>query len=323
MGYLVGIDEAGYGPNLGPLVVSASVWEVPERVCTQDLKRLLAGVVVSSRAELPDNGSPCLAIGDSKVLYQSGKGLRHLERGLWAALSLLGCRPGTWHEVWQVLAPGGLDAEEAQPWHAAYDLRLPRDADRSDIEPAACVLGERLAQHRIRLVGLRSRAVFPSEFNRLVEQCGSKGSALSQITLRLAAEMLAPLAGGPISVVCDKHGGRDRYQHLLFEQFPDHVIEIRCEGRKESVYRFGPPERRIEFRFQVQGESCLPTALASMASKYLRELAMRAWNEFWCARVEGLAPTAGYPPDGLRFKRAIAALQEELGIDDGVIWRTK
>ena len=28
MPYLVGTDEAGYGPNLGPLVVSATVWRV-------------------------------------------------------------------------------------------------------------------------------------------------------------------------------------------------------------------------------------------------------------------------------------------------------
>ncbi len=30
MPYLLGTDEAGYGPNLGPLVISASVWEVPD-----------------------------------------------------------------------------------------------------------------------------------------------------------------------------------------------------------------------------------------------------------------------------------------------------
>ena len=30
MQYLLGTDEAGYGPNLGPLVVTATVWEVPD-----------------------------------------------------------------------------------------------------------------------------------------------------------------------------------------------------------------------------------------------------------------------------------------------------
>ena len=31
MRYLLGTDEAGYGPNLGPLVVAASAWELRVR----------------------------------------------------------------------------------------------------------------------------------------------------------------------------------------------------------------------------------------------------------------------------------------------------
>ena len=30
MGILIGMDEAGYGPNLGPLVVAATAWGVVE-----------------------------------------------------------------------------------------------------------------------------------------------------------------------------------------------------------------------------------------------------------------------------------------------------
>ena len=32
MGILIGMDEAGYGPHLGPLVVAASAWYVPDEI---------------------------------------------------------------------------------------------------------------------------------------------------------------------------------------------------------------------------------------------------------------------------------------------------
>jgi hypothetical protein len=67
----------------------------------------------------------------------------------------------------------------------------------------------------------------------------------------------------------------------------------------------------------------MPTALASMTAKYLRELAMKAFNEFWCALVPDLRPTAGYYGDSRRFKRDIANKQRELGIDDHLVWRNR
>jgi hypothetical protein len=165
--------------------------------------------------------------------------------------------------------------------------------------------------------------VFPAEFNRLMDEHESKGAALSHLTLGLAAELIAPLEQGPISVLCDKHGGRDRYAALLTEHFPDGFVEVVEEGRQRSVYRFGPADRRIEFCFRAKAECCLPAALASMASKYLRELAMEAFNDFWIARLPHLAPTAGYPQDARRFKAEIAALQHELGIAEDTLWRKK
>ena len=79
----------------------------------------------------------------------------------------------------------------------------------------------------------------------------------------------------------------------------------------------------MEIAFQAKGESHLPTALASMASKYLRELAMHAFNDFWRGHVADLRPTAGYPVDAQRFKADIAAGQQSLGIEDRIVWRTK
>jgi len=322
VGYLIGTDEAGYGPNLGPRVGSATVWEVPEGVGSEDLGPRLTPMVVSTPGRMPDD-RPCVAIGDSKVLYQPDRGLRYLEQGLWAAMAALGHRPATWREVWQRLAPESLDSQSFEPWYRDYDCELPCDADRAAVDRAVTALAAALEQAGVRLVAVRSRAVFPEAFNALVEKRASKGSALSPVTLALAAEMIAALPDAPVWVVCDKHGGRDRYHALLSEHFPDNFIEIHGEGRAASVYRFGPAERRIEFRFQMRAESCLATALASMAAKYLRELAMRAWNQFWCRRIDGLQPTAGYPHDAKRFKQAIGPLQQELGIDDRRIWRNR
>ena len=175
----------------------------------------------------------------------------------------------------------------------------------------------------MRIVAIRSRVIFEEEFNELVERYESKGAALSQQTLALAAGLVESLPEASIGVICDKHGGRNFYGQLLSEHFCQWLVEVHGEGRERSIYRFGPPERRIEFCFRTKAEACLPVALASMASKYLRELAMRALNEYWCRRVPGLQPTAGYPHDARRFRADIAETQRRLKIADRVVWRVK
>jgi hypothetical protein len=321
MGFLIGTDEAGYGPNLGPLVISATVWEAPDGVGGEDLFERVAHVI-SSTLEKGDVRS-CAVMADSKTLYTAGNGLRHLERGLWAALGLLGHCPRTWRDVWQALAPEALNRMPAIPWYDGYDAAAPVDCDAAEIEPLVESLATDLAAVGVRLVALRSRAVFADEFNDLVERHGSKGEALSRETLALAARMMATLPPGPVSMICDKHGGRNRYGPLLAEHFPEWFIEIRGEGRQRSDYQFGLPDRRVKVCFRTKAESCLPAALASMASKYLRELAMRAFNDFWRRRVPDLQPTAGYPQDAKRFRIDIAEAQKQLQVDDRVLWRVR
>ena len=120
-------------------------------------------------------------------------------------------------------------------------------------------------------------------------------------------------------VLCDKHGGRNRYLDLLHRFFPDMFFQVVEESRPLSVYR----SKEWEFRFQSKGESHLPIALASMFSKYFREISMLKFNAFWRFHLSGLKPTAGYPEDAKRFKADIAAVQAELGIPDDLIWRKK
>jgi len=323
MAYLIGTDEAGYGPNLGPLVISGSVWQVDDGVRSEDLYGLLEGAVAAALRELGTGGDGRCAIADSKRVYAPGGGLKQLERTLWAAWAQIGRVPGTWREAWSLHAPGSDAALCAVPWYAGYDAPLPADAAPGELRAPAGRLRECLAAAGVRLVGVSSRAVFPETFNGLVERFGTKGAALTHQTLDLASGLMRSLDGGPVAVVCDKHGGRNRYVDALAEHFPDALVEIYGEGRAQSVYRFGPAGRRVEFRFQSRGESHLPAALASMQSKYLRELAMRAFNAFWCRHVPGLKPTAGYPQDAKRFRHDIAHKLGELKIAEAMLWRAR
>jgi hypothetical protein len=64
-------------------------------------------------------------------------------------------------------------------------------------------------------------------------------------------------------------------------------------------------------------------ALSSMVSKYLREVLMHQFNEFWAQHVPGLKPTQGYPVDAKRFRDDIAEAIRVLEVDDSHLWRNR
>ena len=317
---LIGTDEAGYGPNLGPLTIGATTWQVPKAADTDNLYTLLGQTIVQTPREADKNH---IAMADSKVLYNSGKGLRHLERGLFATLALLGHRPRSWRDLFTVLAPQVLSEFETIPWYAGYDESLPIDTSEEELDLDFELLQKACDASDVKLTSIQTQVIPPGWFNRQLDTVGSKGIVLSRLTLDLVVNAVDQVDTGSIQVLCDKHGGRNRYADLLGEHFPDWLIEIHGESREISRYRFGPAERRVDIAFQMKAESTVPAALASMAAKYLREISMRAFNRFWCDRQPGLSPTAGYPQDARRFRKEIDSLLEKLDIDESILWRKK
>lgn len=318
MAYLIGTDEAGYAPNLGPLVITATVWRVDGGLRERELYKMLDDCVCRCPAGADDER---LVIADSKSVYKRDDELLSLERGVATALRACGESLAAWRDIWRVVA--GIDDVQltSVPWHDGYDERLPVSCEPERIEECAARFRSGMEKAGLHLVAIRSAAVFPAEFNDLVDSCGNKASVLSNRTLELVRDLLKDRRDEPALVLCDKHGGRNHYVPLLQTLFPDYLVEVRKESREQSIYRWGPKKERIEFRFVTKGEEFLPAALASMVSKYLRELAMRAFNAFWMNHVPGLQRTAGYPVDSRRFKKEIELKQQELGIGDRVMWR--
>ncbi len=316
---LIGTDEAGYGPNLGPLVVAASAWQAPRttlpEVLYKVLKKLVATEVVKNDRRL--------VIADSKALYSSGSGLAELEEGVLTCLALAGQQPATVTQLWEAIAGTALAQRAALAWHESEEEPLPIDACPHRIGARRDSLGAGLRSLGVEVKSLRATAVFPGQFNDEVVRHENKATVLSLVTLNLIKGLLDDLPQLPAIITCDKHGGRDYYAHLIQHTFGEEPVRVIHESKMESVYRLTYAGQNIELRFLAKGERMLAAALASMTAKYLREIALRPFNRFWQEQVPGLKATAGYPNDAHRFKAEINAAQERLGIADHVLWRCR
>ena len=65
----------------------------------------------------------------------------------------------------------------------------------------------------------------------------------------------------------------------------------------------------------------LTVALASMVSKYLREVMMESLNRHFCELCPELKPTAGYWQDGQRFMKNLSTALEADQFDTGKLVR--
>jgi hypothetical protein len=311
---LIGMDEAGLGPNLGPFVVALTVWDVPGSPFDFDFWKTFEDVLTNS----PGAHDNRLHVADSKEVFQPKRGFAALERGVLAALRMNGLEPRSFEELCQSLSANSTQHDgitEIPPWYRDIPLELPTetiDIGISDAWSTAC------QSHGVRLVAIKAAIVEPQQFNQLIDDYDNKSLVVSRVAFQLLRSVWSPDEAETF-VVGDKHGGRNRYDQLLSEVLDGEMIFRLEEGADRSDYRVG----KSVLRFQPRAEEHGPVAFASMTAKYVRELAMSRFNQFWASHVDGLKPTQGYPVDAKRFREEIAAAQRKLGITDNVLWRKR
>jgi len=315
----VGIDEAGYGPNLGPLVMTAVVAEGPDHSPPDPWADLAS--TVSRAGGLPG----ALWVDDSKRIYRGGVGLDRLEAAALATLAACGHpAPSTLGGLLELAGAGSLGEAELAPWlDEGRDPPVPIAADPARL---ATILRSRpLDGARWRIVAARTVVVGPAAFNAGLGTADSKAGVHFDAFARLLRWLweAAPEAD-LVRVRGDKHGGRHYYLGPLGAAVPEAWIDRGPEGPDLSAYTLRDARRRLELALlpRADADDAL-VALASILSKAVREWWMAAFNAHWVARVPGLKPTAGYPGDAARFRAAIEPLCRERGLGLESWWRAR
>ncbi|CAN5572663.1 hypothetical protein BH11PLA2_BH11PLA2_48170 [soil metagenome] len=333
MPWVVGIDEAGYGPNLGPLVQAAAIlWMPPE-----DLSGWKTYSDSVRRCE--DSVDDRFLIDDSKKVHSGSRKLQRLERTVLPLKNISIVLPENVRQITfrQLLSPVFSTAVEetddpglcVEPWYDPQML-LPREWDAVEVETCLEMFSRWCTVSSSYFI--QPRIATASEINKVIHATGNKASVLANGLIELLRFSLQfsknvcdeTLQGESILFLCDKQGGRHFYAPLLQEAFPDGWIVADREGPAESRYRVMNLGRDItvSFRPKADGDS-VSVALASMLAKYLREICMMQFNAFWAKHVPGLKPTAGYPLDAKRYYAEIEPAMESLGIAKDAVWRVK
>ncbi|MCI0362675.1 MAG: hypothetical protein L0Y44_02295 [Phycisphaerales bacterium] len=317
-----GIDEAGYGPMLGPLCVAYSVFTIPDhdpdRAGACDLWKRLKKAVCKKRADRRRR----IAIDDSKKIKLPNDGnvhpLRFLERGVLGVHMAMSDCPGCDGDLLSNLKA----AISSAPWYDS-STQLPVAHTLDELRIAAARLRKTMLTESITCEDLRCEAIDTQVFNQQVEAMGTKSSVNFCSVLRHIDAIWSRWPTEHPRVVVDRQGGRTHYLDDLLRAWPGTHIQILAETDTLSRYRLERDGSFITISFLVEAESAhLPVALASMIAKYVRELMMLRLNRYFQSIMPELKPTAGYTEDARRYITDIEPLISQLNIERKLLIRS-
>lgn len=320
---LAGIDEAGYGPLLGPLVVGCCAFELPDIDGAAPLPCLwqrLRKLVSKTR----NRSGRKLHINDSKQVYSPSAGLLELERSILAVAMSLHPKCDSLTTLLQNVSPHVMDQLAEYRWYSQPESNFPFENQTASVQIFANALRLEMQRTQTQCVHLGARVVLERQLNQMMAATRNKAMALFSTAAIHLDHLLRTYGEKGLVIVCDRQGGREHYGSLLRTMFEEWDLEVTSEIEGRSEYRLTRNGHAARIIFTEKAEAqAMPVAVASMLCKYLRETLMHRFNEFWKQHIPTLNPTAGYYVDGERFLRDIAEKRAELAIDDFDLIRSR
>jgi len=296
---VMGVDENGLGPRLGPLVATSVALRVPRYARAALCERGLALGLTDSKET---GGFGRMGFTESVALALVRRGGGGLAATADAFLDLVS--PGSRRR----LRAGCPDARTAaQCW--AVDLRLP--AFGGDVSHGEGLLDQLVGRSSLRIVDVQSRIACAGVLNAKL----SAGTNKLAVDLELFEDLICAVHAGHgagLLAVCGMVGGIRDYASRISRFEPQRVRSL-AGRRGQRRYRV---EGVGEIRFEVDADARhLPVALASIVGKYVREISMRRIGEFYRRGNPDLDLASGYhDPVTTRFIDATEASRLRLGI---------
>ncbi len=279
---IIGIDENGYGPILGPLIITATAFKVKKR---EDLWHIL------NISKNPDDYPEKLIVTDSKKLF-SRSSFRRCQMGelavsafFYLLFKTLPKNPDRF--LSKVLLNFSLFPQLCEKSKSKYrpcweEISLPLWLkQKKGIAEEAGKLKERLKKERIEFLGLKALFLCPFQFNKLTND--ESKSYINYLQFEKLISYFLRKKEKEFLIFADRIGGQRRYLPFLKE---GSLKNWRCQTLEESIevssYKLNLKEKIAVIFFLQNGEEKeFPVALSSLFGKYIREISIERINRFF------------------------------------------
>lgn len=304
---VLGVDENGLGPVLGPLVATSVAMEMP-RYDRSALRR--RGLSLGLTDSKQSGGFGKMAFVESVALaLLAGEGGQDVPGSADGVLDRV-FRDG--RSRLRACCPDDPTADQC------WAVELPLPIFGGDPAVGREVLDKLVGRSRLRVVNVKSRVACAGMLNAHRAAGKHKFDVDFDLFEQLIASMYR-VHGAPLLAICGMIGGIRDYapRFSLFERDRIQPIVGRRTERRYAVEGVG------EIRFEIDADARhLPVALASMVGKYVRELCMLRIGEFYRRGDPDLTLASGYrDPVTKRFIEATSLLRKRYGIAQGCFRR--